>query len=174
MKIKTERLLIVPLGMEFLSSTHEYSSDLENCRLMKHLPNNDISETISFLEGVQAEWKKEKPSYYECAILKDNEHIGAVCLYILDDDDTVGEVGWIINKKYWGRGYATEAARAIIDFARNELKLKKIIAHCDGENTASYKVMEKLGMTLVSRTWGRKNKASDEEREELQYSLDLD
>lgn len=85
----------------------------------------------------------------------------------------IGEIGWIISKKYWGKGYVTEAAKAIIEFAKNDLKLKKIIAHCDSENVASYKVMEKLGMSYVGRSWGRKNKASDEEREELEYTQEL-
>lgn len=172
MRIQSERLTMVPLGLEFLESTHTYSSDLENTSLMVYLPNKDINETAEFLENVQAEWQKEKPEYYEFAILLDNEHIGAVSIY-MNDDYTEGELGWIINKKYWGKGYATEAARAIVEFAVNELKVIKIVAHCDSENVASYKVMEKLGMLLESRSWGRKNKSSDMDREELIYSMKI-
>jgi len=173
MLVKTERLQIVPLGLKYLQSTHAYSSDIENTRLMVYLPNADINETVRFLENVESEWKKERPGFYEFAILKDEEHIGAVSIYIIDEDYTVGEIGWIISKEHWGKGYATEAARAMIDFARNELKLKRIIAHCDSENVASYKVMEKLGMSFISKTGGRRNRSSDEERQELLYQLEL-
>lgn len=172
MRINTKRLTLVPLGPEFLLSAHEYSGDLENTRLMVFLPDADINETAEFLENSMAEWQKSKPMFYEFAILKDSEHIGAVSVY-LSDDYTEGELGWIINKKYWGNGYATEAARAVFDFAVRELKVRRIFAHCDSENVASYKVMEKLGMTLVSRTRGRKNRSSDEDREELEYALEL-
>jgi RimJ/RimL family protein N-acetyltransferase len=51
--------------------------------------------------------------------------------------------------------------------------VKHLIAHCDAENIASYKVMEHLGMHLTSRSFGRKNKSSDEDREELMYEMQL-
>lgn len=172
MKIETKSLSLLPLGPEYLLSVHDYASDLENTKFMVFLPNTDINETAEFLDNCRVEWQKNRPMYYEFAILKDNEHIGAVSVY-MSDDYAEGELGWIINKKYWGKGYATEAAKAVFDFAVEKLRVKRIFAHCDSENVASYKVMEKLGMSLVSRTGGRKNKASDEEREELEYSIEL-
>ena len=92
MKIKTERLTLVPMGMEFLETTHEYATDAENTRFMTMLPNESIEETISFLKGTEAEWKKEAPSFYEFAILLDGKHIGAISIY-LNEDRSVGEFG---------------------------------------------------------------------------------
>lgn len=172
MHIKTERLLLVPLGPQFLMSTHQYASDIENTKYMIYLPNVDINETKAFLDKVHAEWQKCKPQFYEYAILLNNEHIGAVSIDI-DSDNTEGELGWIINKKYWGNGYITEAARELMNFAVKELKVSKLIARCDSENIGSYRVMEKLGMTLSDRTRGRRNKLSDEDREELLYFLEI-
>lgn len=171
MNIHTKRLLLEPLGMQHLASTHKYTSNLDNTKYMIHLPNTDISETESFLERVQAEWQKYNPQFYEFAILLENEHIGAVSIYI-ENDNAEGELGWIISKEYWGNGYAAEAAGAIINFAIKELKVKKFIAHCDSENISSFRVMEKLGFSLVERAKGRKNKSSNEDREELMYSLE--
>jgi RimJ/RimL family protein N-acetyltransferase len=172
-KLITERLVLVPLGLNYLHSTHEYASDIENTKLMIYLPNTSLRETEEFLEKAQAEWQKENPDFYEFAILLENEHIGAIGID-LDRERHTGELGWIINKRYWGNGYATEAAREVMNFAIRELKLKKIIAHCDSENISSYKVMQKLGLSLVSITKGRKNKSSYEEREEMLYSLDIE
>jgi RimJ/RimL family protein N-acetyltransferase len=172
MNIHTKRLLLVPLGPQYLISTHEYAGDIDNTKYMVHMPNIDISETKGFLDGVDAEWQKCNPQYYEYAILLNNEHIGAVSIYF-NNDYSEGELGWIINKKYWGNGYATEAAKEIMHFAMQELKVRKFIAHCDSQNISSYKVMEKLGMSLACRTQGRKNKLSDEDREELMYSLEI-
>jgi RimJ/RimL family protein N-acetyltransferase len=172
MEIYTKRLLLVPLGPQYLISTHNYSSDLDNTKYMVHLPNTDISETKNFLESVQAEWQKNSPEFYEFAVLLNNDHIGAVSLYF-NNERTEGELGWIISKKYWGNGYATEAAREMISFAIRDLKLNKFVAHCDSENTSSYRVMENLGMSLASKTKGRRNKASDEDREELIYRLEI-
>lgn len=173
MNIHTKRLLLVPLGPQYLLSAHKYASDFDNTRYMIHLPNADISETESFLARVQEEWQKCNPQFYEYAILLNNEHIGAVSIYLNEEDNTEGELGWIICKDYWGNGYGAEAAKGIIDFAIHELKVRKFIAHCDSENIGSYKVMEKLGMLLTSRTQGRRNKLSDEDREELMYSLEI-
>lgn len=61
MIIRTERLLLVPLGPEYLISAHKYSSDIENTKYMMFLPNTDISETESFLHRVQEEWQKPSP-----------------------------------------------------------------------------------------------------------------
>lgn len=173
MNIHTKRLLLAPLGPEYLLSTHNYASDIDNTKYMVHLPNTDISETKSFLDRTQAEWQKCNPQFYEYAILLENEHIGAVSIYI-NEDNNEGELGWIISKKYWGYGYAAEAAREIINFAIHKLKVRKFIAHCDSENISSYRVMEKLDMSLVSKTQGRRNKLSDEDREELMYSLEIE
>jgi ribosomal-protein-alanine N-acetyltransferase len=172
MEIHTKRLLLAPLGPQYLASTHHYASDIENTKYMVHLPDTDISETESFLNRVHAEWQKTIPQFYEFAILLDKEHIGAVSIYI-NQDNTEGELGWIINKKYWRNGYASEAAAGIIHFAVQELNIKKFIAHCDSENVSSYRVMEKLEMKFICKSQGRKNKASDADREEFLYSLEI-
>lgn len=172
MEIQTKRLLLTPLGPQYLASTHLYSSDMENTKYMVHLPNADISETKDFLTRVHAEWQKTVPQFYEFAILLGKEHIGAASIYI-DQDNAEGELGWIINKKYWGNGYASEAAIEIINFAVKELNIRKFIAHCDSENVSSYRVMEKLGMKPICKSQGRKNKASDADREEFMYSLEI-
>ncbi len=57
------------------------------------------------------------------------------------------EVGYRYLKQYWGRGIGTEAARVCVDFARDDLKIKKLVALIIAENTASIRVAEKLGMT---------------------------
>ena len=173
MKLHTERLLLEPLGLQYLVTTHKYASDLENTRYMVHLPNLDLEETKSFLTNVEEEWNKDHPMFYEYAILLDKVHIGAVSLY-RNEDNSEGELGWIIDKQYWGNGYAVEAAQVLIAFGKQELKIHRFIAHCDSENSNSFKVMEKLGMSLECKTWGRKNKLSDEDREELMYSIEFE
>lgn len=166
-QLTTTRLVLEPLGMKYLESTHAYASDLENTRYMVHLPNDSKEDAISFLSNVENEWNAWKQTTYEFAILLNKVHIGAVSLYI--DENAIGELGWIIEKTYWGHGYATEAARALMKYAIEKLGIKHFIAHCDSENVGSYKVMESLGMIVTEKTYGRKNKASDEMREELKY-----
>ena len=56
------------------------------------------------------------------------------------------EVGWAVHPDDWGKGYATEAAWQVMDWAFKELKVHRIVAFCHADNIASVRVMEKLGM----------------------------
>lgn len=171
-EIKTERLELKPLGIEYLDSVHEYASDTENCQYMCYLPNADIEETRDFLLSCDREWEKNEPEFFEFAVIYNGKHIGAVSATICCKA-VEAELGWIINKKYWGMGFATEAARALIDHLSKEHDINAFVAHCDGENHASYKVMEKLGMNRSGEWYGRKNRLSDEDRLEYQYKMKI-
>ena len=140
--IHSERLLLTPLGPDFLQSVNEYALDYENTKYMFHLPNESSEETAAFLKGVEEEWAKENPESFEFAVIRQGRQIGAVSIYL---EDGTGELGWIMNKKYWGNGFACEAAKALIDYFAEHFGVRHFIAHCDTENTASRRTMEKLG-----------------------------
>ncbi|MCR5004287.1 MAG: GNAT family N-acetyltransferase [Clostridiales bacterium] len=166
--IRTERLVLRPNGPENLESTFAYTGDRETARWMVHLPHETIEETKDFLEKAAREWRKPEPGYYEFAVWKDNIHIGAVSLYLYDEDHT-GELGWIFNKEYQHQGYALEAALALKAYAQKTLRIRRFRAHCDADNAASCRIMERLGMHKVSTHGGRYNKLSAEERMEYMY-----
>lgn len=167
-EINTERLVLKPLGKEYLKTTIQYAMDYENARYMCHLPNDTVEETEAFLANAEEEWKKEQPQFLEFAITYNDIHIGAVSVYFENDS---GELGWIINKNYWGNGFAYEAARAVIDYSKTQMKVSHFIAHCDTENIASYKLMEKLGMNRTGEWGGRRNKSTSEDSLEYQYEI---
>lgn len=172
MEIKTARLILKPVTMEYLHSTHAYASDPENTRLMMFLPYASVGETEEAIREAEEQWRMEKPHHREFVILRGEEHIGAITLYFLEDR-TEGELGWVLNKKYWGSGYVTEAARAMLAYAKNHCGIRRMIACCDSENAASMRVMEKLGM-VHALTGKRKNRSmGEEERIELIYELYL-
>lgn len=166
--INTERLVLKPLGKEYLKSTIQYSMDYENTKYMCHLPNETVEEAEAFLANVEKEWRKEQPEFLEFAITYNDIHIGAVSVYFEND---TGELGWIINKNYWGNGFAYEAANALIHYTKTEIKVSHFMAHCDTENIASYKVMEKLGMIRTGEWGGRRNRFASKDSLEYQYEL---
>lgn len=172
-EIKTERLLLRPLNIADLKTVHEYSSDEETTRFMMFLPNRSTDETAVFLHCVTKEWEKDEPSFYEFAISLDGLQIGAISIY-LDDKKEVGELGWVLNKKHHKKGYASEAAFAIKDFALNVLKLKKLIAQCDYRNTPSRHLMEKIGLKLEDDNGVRTYIKRTETARELTYSLTVE
>lgn len=81
--------------------------------------------------------------------LKSNDEFIGWCglKYIADDNEI--DLGYRFFEKHWGKGFATESARAIMDYGINTLKLKMIIALAAKENTASINVLKKLGMTYL-------------------------
>ncbi len=169
LKVTTKRLLLRPLGVNDLDAVHEYASDKDNCTYMMFLPNETRDETYSFLKAVEEGWKCNPPKFYEFAIELSGSVIGAISVYPIDS--YTAELGWILNAKYQGNGYATEAGLAVRDLALNSLCYKKLIAHCDARNVASYSLMEKLGMKLEDDSKTRTNKGDTEPVKEFMYSL---
>ena len=168
MEIISERLVLRPLGPEYLESTHVYVSDPENTRLMMFLPNESLEETADYLRCCAEEWAKPEPAIYEFAVLLNGAHIGHVTLELNGTRDTA-ELAWILHPAHHGRGYAVEAARAMMTYARESLGITRFIAHCDSENAASQAVMRKLGLVLTDATGTRKNRGSDDLRREYLY-----
>ncbi len=168
--LHTKRLTLRPLTVYDLTAVHEYSSDLETTKLMMFLPNETLDETKEFLINAANEWEKETPTYYEFGMIYKENLIGAISVY-LDETMTEGELGWIINKAYWKQGFTKEAALTIKDFCIHELKLKRILAHCDSQNIGSYRVMEAIGLTKISDDQYRCNKSSKTPSLEFCYEL---
>ena len=82
--------------------------------------------------------------------LKDGTHIGELCFKGLNSNGTV-EIGYGILEKYQGKGYATEAVKAISNWAFQESKVFSIEAETDDKNIASKKVLEKCGFVYTGK-----------------------
>ena len=79
--------------------------------------------------------------------LKDGAHIGELCFKGLSADG-VAEIGYGINEEYQSNGYATEAVRAVLEWAFTYPEVTAVEAETDSDNTASKRVLEKCGFTL--------------------------
>lgn len=198
MQLSTQRLILKPLDTTYTIEAHKFLGDITNTLLTKYFPTESVDETYSFLFKCQIEWKKSQRSFYEFAVtlndfekskyaLKTNNDnlqknttqpsnkqngmqdkiIGKVSLY-LNDDVSQGNIGWIFDKDFWGKGYALEAASAVKDFAFDVLKLKSIIARCDYRNVSSIKLVQKLGLKF-SCEGTRKNRSAIEESKEITF-----
>ena len=101
---------------------------------------NEISETENFLKTVLTRYNEVPLRYYEFAVELGGKVIGGVSIH-LNEDLLSGEMGWICNPLYWNKGYISEAAIALKEYALNTLKLNYICAHCDSRNDASRRIM---------------------------------
>ncbi len=169
--IATERLILRPLALSDLDNAHRYASDIEITRYMMNLPNDTEDETLKFITGAVEQWNSPQPEYYEYAVTLDGFQIGGVCLY-LTEDRKQGELGWILNREYHGKGYAYEAAQAMIELAE-KLGLEAVFARCDSRNKPSEALMMRLGLTLESDSGTRFYEKRGETAGELKYSKHL-
>ncbi|WP_372367869.1 GNAT family N-acetyltransferase [Candidatus Uabimicrobium sp. HlEnr_7] len=97
------------------------------------------------------------------AIISGDNYIGH-CFLSSTDLPNVLELGFLLHQKYWGQGFATEAAQVLVDYARNSDRVREIIATVDEDNFASICVLKKIGLQL-------KAIEKDEEGEYCLYSL---
>ena len=169
--IVTDRLVLRPIEETDLSTAHLYASDKDITRYMLNLPNDTEEETLKFIADAVAEWNKEQPEYYEYAVTLDGFQIGGVCLY-LTEDRKQGELGWILNRDHHGKGYAFEAANAMIELAK-ALGLESVFARCDSRNAPSEALMKRLGMSLETADGTRCYDKRGETAGELKYSMKL-
>lgn len=145
--IETARLRLRAFRACDEADVHEYASDPEVVRFMSWGPN-----TIEQTHAVLAGWLEEQKSWPRDSVtlaieLKDEQRvIGAIRFDLRDPDHRTADMGYTLNRKYWGRGFATEAARTLLDTAFRTLELHRVWATCDVNNHASYRVMEKIGM----------------------------
>ena len=84
--------------------------------------------------------------YVEFAIVRNGESIGDVALKRLSKTNKNAEIGWALSPAFQGQGYASEASAVFMDYCFRTLDLHRITSICDARNTASYKLMERLGM----------------------------
>lgn len=108
--------------------------------------HKSISETIdmnqNWIDGYQSE-----STYYWGMYLPSGELIGSIGVSIVSEYDLVGELGYKIGSRWWGQGYTSEAAKAVIAFVFTNTDIERIQWHSSVENPASKKVMEKIGMS---------------------------
>jgi len=171
--ICTQRLVLRPVRLSDMDEEHRLCSDPEINRYMRLMPHRTLAETQNRIGSAVRSWQSGAPEKCEFAIELDGRFIGDITLYFDDDRQSAG-LGWMLFAQFWGKGYATEAAGALVCYARERWGVRTLHASCDAENTASFRVMEKLGMRLVSRTPGRKNRLSDRESDEVTYAMQID
>ena len=150
------------------ATTFAYSSDFGNTHLMLMVPHKTIEETRAFLAKGIAEYEKENPEYLSFVVCLDGVHIGEVFTYLSEKE---ADIGWLIDKRYWGNGYATEAAKLLVEYIKTELHRTDIVAYCDARNIASQKVMKKIGMEFVGSNGIRTYEKDVEAWEEVKYQL---
>jgi [ribosomal protein S5]-alanine N-acetyltransferase len=138
--IHTQRLTIRHLVPSDLQAVYSYVSDPQ---VMTYIPEGVFSESAT-QEFVTTN-SGDQATAFAVVHTADQQLIGHILFHNWFAPQTF-ELGWILHPAYQRQGYTTEAAAALMQYGFETLKLHRIIATCQPENAASYRVMEKLGM----------------------------
>jgi RimJ/RimL family protein N-acetyltransferase len=120
-----------------------YAQDPEVTRYLTWKPHQNIRETEQFLLACGQLWRTGKDFPYAITLKDEDKLIGTFGLHPINSKI---EVGYGLARPYWGKGYMTEALRAVIDWAFTQPDIYRIQAFCDVDNLGSARVMEKAGM----------------------------
>jgi RimJ/RimL family protein N-acetyltransferase len=146
-QLQTERLRLRLFTLADEQIMFELNSDPEIIKYAEATPARDLQEARQRLEqGPLADYEKYGYGRFAVELKETGNVIGFCGIKYLPELD-LPEVGYRYLKEYWGRGIGTEAARVCVDFARDDLKIKKLVALIVPENTGSIKIAEKLGMS---------------------------
>lgn len=147
MRIETERLVLREFSQDDIAEVVAYWSDPRYQRYYPEIP--DIGQAVGELvrRFVAAQTEQPRRVRQLAITLKtDGRLIGNCGMRVNNPALREGNIGYELNPDHWGRGYATEAARAMLALGFDELRLHRIWAECVADNLASARVLEKLGM----------------------------
>ncbi len=148
--IKTERLILRPWCEEDLAPFAAMNADQ---RVMKYFPSTiNKEDSDAFARRMMQEMQDQGWGRWVVEIPGQAEFIGYVGLVHVPFEahfTPAVEIGWRIAYDYWDKGYATEAACAVLEYAFQTLKLPEIVSITVPQNTRSRRVMEKIGMHHV-------------------------
>ena len=146
--LETDRLLLRLARADDVDALMDYSADPEVCRYLPYEPRSrdEIEKTMERRLGFTDFTPEGHPLFLHVELKEAGEMIGEFLLFSRNVEARQGEIGYVINPRFQGKGYALEAATALMDVAFKKADLHRIEAKCSAPNEASWKLMEKLGM----------------------------
>ena len=146
MELTTERLHLRPFTAADREAIHAVYSDPEVMRYVGHGAHRTPAETAAALRVYGEVLERRGFSFLAVTERDGGALVGDAGLHPLGDDI---ELGYTLARGAWGRGYATELGRALLAYAFDVLGAARVVAQVEPENTASRRVLEKLGMRAV-------------------------
>ena len=171
--VRTARLTLRPAVADDLAATWEYRRLPEVSRWLTRAPATPEEYREQFLD----------PDRLSRTIVVElqGQVIGDLMLKVEDAwaqaevaeraRDTQAELGWVLHPEHAGHGYATEAVRALIDLAFDDMGLRRVTAGCFAANEASWRLMERVGMRRETVTVRESLHRSGEWLDGLGYAL---
>ncbi len=152
--IETERLILRELTLSDAGGMFELDSNPNVHLFLGNNPVKNIQESIDMIENIQKQYVNFGIGRWAVVLKETNEFIGwSGIKYItseINNHKNFYELGYRFIEKHWGKGYASEAGKAFVAYAFNEMKVDALYAYADAGNENSRKILEKLGFHFVN------------------------
>lgn len=152
--IETDRLLLRELLFSDVDGLFELESNPNVHLFVGNKPVTHIDECRAYVEFIHQQYKDFGTGRWAVILKETNEFLGWSGIKFITNEinnhKDFYEIGYRFIEKHWGKGYATEAGKAFIDYAFNEMKVKALYAYADAGNENSRKILEKLGLCYVN------------------------
>jgi RimJ/RimL family protein N-acetyltransferase len=170
--LETERLLLRPFRSDDFDAVYAFESLPEVARYLYWEPRSPEEVRAGLERKIASVTLECDGDVLDLAVelRSSGEVVGSCMLFWRDKAHQQGEVGFTFNPAHHGNGYATEAARRMVQLGFEHLRLHRVIGRLEARNTASARVLERCGMRreahLVENEW-----VKDEWQSELVYAI---
>lgn len=146
--IHSERLHLRKLTMKDAPDIYEYSKDPLVAEHVLWDAHTSVWESKGYIRWMMRKYRNGDPSSWGIALNENDKVIGTIGFMWIQPENAAAEVGYSLSRKYWNKGYMTEALKALMKYGFDEMKLNRIEAMHETSNPASGAVMRKCGMKL--------------------------
>lgn len=147
MEIRTERLILRDFKPDDINFYMELETHFDCIEYESETVPEEVTLINNFNQIIELSGTDSRDKYSFIILNKEtNEPVGRVVLWTIDESIREWEMGWFIHPIYWKNGYASEAAKAMIQFAFETLSVHRIQALCHEHNQRSERVMINCGM----------------------------
>ena len=146
--LRTERLILRPMKTADSYDMYEYACREDVTEFLLWSPHPSVGYTREYLACIEARYARGDFFDWAITLADSGKMIGTVGFTKISPYHRSAEIGYVLNPEYHRRGIGYEAAKRIVDFGFDTLELHRVEARFMKGNTASKKLMEKLGMTF--------------------------
>jgi ribosomal-protein-alanine N-acetyltransferase len=150
-QLETARLAFRLIEAEHAGVVFKLNSDLEALRFVARDPYTKIDQAADRVAEFETGYKERKAIWWAFYPREANEPIGYGGLFDINREWNKAEIGYGLLQNYWGNGYAGEAVAEMVRFGRDDLGLHRIYGKVVPGNTASVRILEKLGFEKEGR-----------------------
>ncbi len=146
--LKTQRLTLGKITVSDAEDMYSYASLNSVTRYLLWEAHLNIEDTRGYIEFLNRQYKKGTYADWGIRLNDSGTFIGTVGFADFDYENNIGEVGYVLNPSYQGKGYMTEAVTAVLSVAFDRIGLDKVVLRIIDENRASIRLANRLGFIL--------------------------